>query len=298
MASVPLQTSWQIQRTAGEPTAIIRVRNLQSIIQGPQDAWGRQGRPQPILVSAEVSLHEPFGSSSSKDAVAGDTVHYGLLSKAILATLGRLDAEDQHSLSLHSLLNHIWMDLVGFDFTGRIGNLNEKKPFLNISVVRALNISLELPKASLLGSGVSLSGTIVYENEQFGTFAKARAMSVNLKGLRIPTLIGVNDNERQAKQVVVANISIEKYEDVNDGYAPLEEAVTNLVKDSTYETLEALASDLSHKIIGYLTSCPRDYVPIYGWHIRIGLEKPTAVALADAACVELRVNTADKDLTE
>ena len=226
--AVPLQTAWQVQCAAGEPAAIIRVRNLQSTIQGPQDAWGRQGRPQPLLVSAEVSLHEPFGSSSSKDAVDSDTVHYGLLSKAILATLGRLDAEAQHAMSLHGVLNSIWMDLIGFDFTGRIGNFKEKKPFLNVSVVRSLTISLELPKASLLGSAVSLSGTIVYQNEQFGTSATNRAMSMNLKGLRIPTLIGVNDNERQAKQVVVSNISVEKWDEDDDDYPRLEKIVVDV----------------------------------------------------------------------
>ena len=87
-----LNTLGQVRQTGGEPNAVVRVRNLQYTIKGPQDAWGRPGRPQPVLVSAEVSLYQPFKSSSSKDVVASDTVHYGLLSKSILATLGRLDA--------------------------------------------------------------------------------------------------------------------------------------------------------------------------------------------------------------
>lgn len=59
---------------------------------------------------------------------------------------------------------------------------------------------------------------------------------------------------------------------------------------SSYETLEALAADLSVHIAKQLRSKREE---IYGAIIRIGLEKPTAVPLADAACVELTVKTED-----
>lgn len=61
--------------------------------------------------------------------------------------------------------------------------------------------------------------------------------------------------------------------------------------NSSYETLEALASDLSVKITQHLKSTFGKNAPADGWRITIGLEKPIAVTLADAACVELQINT-------
>lgn len=64
---------------------------------------------------------------------------------------------------------------------------------------------------------------------------------------------------------------------------------------SSYETLEALAADLSVQIAKQLRSKREEF---YGAIIRIGLEKPTAVPLADAACVELTVKTEDVKIDE
>ncbi|KPM35253.1 hypothetical protein AK830_g11320 [Neonectria ditissima] len=289
--AVPIQTSWQLQTAEGEPTAVVRVRNLQSVIQGPQDAWGRPGRPQPALVSAEVSLAQPFGSSSSADVVAPDTVHYGLLSKAIMATLGRLEVQATAGqvASLHGVLSSIWVDLTGVDTLGTPANVAEKGSFLNLSYVRRLTVSVVLTKASLLGSGVSLSASAVFQESSM----QARGLTLSLQGLRVPTLIGVNENERLAKQIVVANIGIEKYSDSKDDYASLEVAVVGTMTKSSFETLEALATDLASHITTHLRSTAGDSQGTPTWQLQIGLEKPTAVPFADAACVELRTSTDD-----
>lgn len=69
------------------------------------------------------------------------------------------------------------------------------------------------------------------------------------------------------------------------------------MSNSSYETLEALASDLTAKITEHLKSTLGDSAPVNGWRIKIGLEKPIAVTLADAACVELQTNTDDVSAT-
>lgn len=308
--SHPLQTTWQVERDAGEPAAVIRVRNLQLTIEGPQDAWGRQGRPQPMLISAEASLSQPFGSSSSTDVVASDTVHYGLLSKAILGTIKQYEETKQvKSMSLYAILDVIWANLTGFYLNGIGAHLEGKKPFLSLDVMRSLRVKVDLPKASLLGSAVSLSGMTTYESDGCGNYIQGQALALTLKELRVPTLIGVNDNERLAKQVVVANITLERFRDYSDNYTQLEAVVvevssrhpTDIIKltsfkamaESSYETLEALASDLALKITQHLRAKLPDVEPKDGCQIIIGLEKPTAVPLADAACVELRTNTRD-----
>lgn len=67
------------------------------------------------------------------------------------------------------------------------------------------------------------------------------------------------------------------------------------MSDSSYETLEALACDLSIKISqGLETISSHSTLPKgHNRPIAISLEKPTAVVLADAACVELFTTTQD-----
>jgi hypothetical protein len=60
------------------------------------------------------------------------------------------------------------------------------------------------------------------------------------------------------------------------------------MSESSFETLEALAASLAFHIARELRTKRDDF---YGEIIRIGLEKPTAVPLAEAACVELTVRT-------
>ncbi|KAF5006128.1 hypothetical protein FDECE_7466 [Fusarium decemcellulare] len=275
----PIVSSRRLSNAEGDPVATIRVRNLQTTIQGPKDAWGRGAKPQPLLVSAEVSLTRAFGPSSSDDKVASDTVHYGLLSKAILSTLDTLPKD---GLSLSDVLNRLWVQLTGFRYNGL--KEGQARPFLDNSVIRRLTISLVLPKASLMGSAIRLSGSCLFSKSSI----TARSLELGLEGLRVPTLIGVNSNERKAKQVVVANVRIDEYETMYDDYAVLEGVVVDALSESSFETLEALAADLSIHIARELRSKREEF---YGAIIRIGLEKPTAVPLADAACVELAVKT-------
>lgn len=60
--------------------------------------------------------------------------------------------------------------------------------------------------------------------------------------------------------------------------------------ESSFETLEALAMTLmktiSKHLHGNFTACGGN-----GWIVGIQLEKPIAVPMADASCVELRMNT-------
>ncbi|KAK3360010.1 hypothetical protein B0T25DRAFT_534512 [Lasiosphaeria hispida] len=63
--------------------------------------------------------------------------------------------------------------------------------------IPSLLLTITLPKASLLGSGVSLTATSV-----FGEPAPLSAVALRLDSLRVPTLVGVNSNERLAKQIV------------------------------------------------------------------------------------------------
>lgn len=222
--ATPLVTTHHLQSLTPSPTSLVRVKNLSTTIRGPHDAWARPGRPQPVLVSAEVSFTGAFGLSSEKDSVAGDTVHYGLLSKEILVVLEKIGARAAQgggAASLDEIMGYIWEHLTGRSHTGVC---SAPEPFLSMKAVRQLTVSIMLPKASLLGNGVSLTASAVFESSA----VKARSLALDLVELRVPTLVGVNPNEREAKQVVVANVGIERYADAKDEWVGLEKAVVQV----------------------------------------------------------------------
>lgn len=300
-----LEPNWRVRFLAGQPPAIVKVRNLQTSIEGPSDAWNRKGKPQPLSVSASVMLKEAFDGSSSADSVQADTVHYGLLSKAILASLekqsqhaeasGDTSKKSQFS-SLRDIVNTIWEDLTGQDCNGRAKMTNEdseaQASFLKPSTIRCLELTVHLPKASLLGGGVSLTRIALFGRDGESR-PQPRGLSLKIHDLRVPTLIGVNDNERQAKQVVVASIEIDKFDIDKDIFTMIEGETVKVMSQSSFETLEALASTLANNLASYLHSNHTGFTNRKGWPIKIALEKPIAVVLADAACVQLSVNSSE-----
>ncbi|OAA48683.1 dihydropteroate synthase [Metarhizium rileyi] len=292
---IPIRTSHGLLLATGEAPATVRVKNIQSTVQGPSDAWGRPNRPQPISVSAAVTMAKSFGSTSTADALASDTVHYGLLSKAILATLARLDAHksSDRTLTLPDVLGDIWIDLTGLDTFGSPVTNDEAPPFLELGFIRSLEIEVHLPKATLRGAGVSLTATAAFDNGAM----TSRGMKLKICDLRIPILIGVNSNERGAKQGVVANVEVERFDEVLDSYCALEDAVSKAMTDSSFETIEALLADMALHIAMYLAKNHKEPADGEGWLLRIAVEKPIAVMFADAPCVELSINTNDVILT-
>ncbi|KID66659.1 dihydroneopterin aldolase family protein, partial [Metarhizium hybridum] len=295
--SIPIRTSHSLLLATGEPPATVRVQNIQSTIQGPSDAWGRQNRPQPISVSVAVGMAQSFGPTSTSDALASDTVHYGLLSKAVLATLARLSGAQGTSsgrqLTLPAILDTIWTDLTGVDTSGQQpaspASPAQAPPFLKLASVKSLQVGLRLPKATLQGAGVCLTATAAFAR---GTMT-LRGIKLALCDLRIPILIGVNANERRAKQGVVANVEVDRFDEARDCYCALEDVIAKAMTDSSFETIEALLADMAVRITTHLV---RNHTPPpdgEGWQLGIAVEKPIAVVFADAPCVELRINTND-----
>lgn len=55
------------------------------------------------------------------------------------------------------------------------------------------------------------------------------AISLRLHDLRVPTLVGVNENERLARQFVVATVTLDKFNPVaEDHYTALEALVVKV----------------------------------------------------------------------
>lgn len=230
-----LSTQWEVRAIAGEPKAVVRVRNLQAVVQGGTDAWGRPGKAQPALITAEISFTHPFGTVCSDDRLSPETVHYGKLSKAILEAVDDLNNEPAPPGSagaaatptMKDVLDMIWARLTGLPVDGNAEEFSGsgETPFLNLQFIRFMSITLTFPKASLLGEGVSLTASTLYGPFAGGFGCLRYALSLRLCKLRVPTLIGVNPNERHNKQFVVADIELDNFICLEDLYTDLEKGV-------------------------------------------------------------------------
>ncbi|KAI0193197.1 Dihydroneopterin aldolase-domain-containing protein [Xylaria flabelliformis] len=312
--AAPLVSSWQVRAEAGEPPAIVRVRNLQSVMIAGRDAWGRGGKPQPVLLSSEVSFARPFETSSAHDAVNAETVHYGNLSKNLLEGMGlfspssspsssgaraQAKKEDSSAPRTADVFEILWVKMTGRVVDGsRVALPLDQVPFLDAARLRSLALTLHLPKASLLGSGVSLTTTACFKDaddlgeEKKKNPLRSYARSLRLHGLHVPTLIGVNSNERAAKQMVVVDVEIDRFDAQEDIHTELEKIVVETLESSSFETLEALGTHIARKILDEfrIGDSPQP-MKERGWQVRVCLEKPIAVPFADCPSVEVRIGS-------
>lgn len=238
-----LRSLWTVRQAAGEPLAVVRVRQLTTACIGPQDAWGRKNATQPVTISAELHFSRAFDAAVTGDNVtAGDTVHYGQLSKLILACVERSNehaATSGASVDLRVLLEMIWIVLTGRNVNGQ-DSAPEAKPLLDLAKLRYMSLTVMLPKASLLGEGVSLTAVNVFPPHLSSLSMYGLALKVHR--LRVPTLIGVNTNERQAKQFVVADVEIDRFDYYPDLYCELERLVVKVLSFFFFSFISSLLS--------------------------------------------------------
>lgn len=241
-------SDFHVRSQAGEPCAAVSVRNLSTNLYAASDAWGRKcvAFPQPCLVSAEVHFKQPFGTAATNDQLGADTVHYGNLSKAILERMKRFtvphedllksNGGNDSSFTLAYVIHDLWVGLTGWAHFGSVKE--EEKPFLDIAAVKFLSVTVTLPKASLLGEGVSTTCSQFFKNGP-GEKMRENLISASLKihNLKVPTLVGVNPHERKAKQFVTTSVNVERYFRMDDYYPELEATV---VKVSTATCIRLL----------------------------------------------------------
>ncbi len=286
----PLVSSWRVRADAGEPIAVVRVRNLQGAVPAGRDAWGRgpgsgtgRGpRPQPVLLSSEVSFARPFATASAGDRLGAETVHYGTLSKALLGGLdeisvgglppprrGEAQAQDQdqdrdqdqdqgrgRGPTSSDVSELLWVRMTGRGVDGsRVELPPDQLPLLDAARLSSLSLSVRLPKASLLGAGVSLTTVACFrggeEEEEEGEEQKqvpdngnndnnnnnplrSYSRTLRIHGLHVPTLVGVNPNERKARQMVIADVEIDRYDVADDIYADVEKTVVEVSRKEEF----------------------------------------------------------------
>ncbi len=230
--SAPLLPTPTLLALAPTPPATVSIQNLTTTLHhAGHDAWNRAHKPQPCLLSATVAFSEPFATASATDRLGADTVHYGSLSKALLARLKEFEAgwtQDGGERSVGDVVGDLWRGLTGKEGIG--GGETAERGFLDVGRVRVLRVSVALPKASLLGEGVRLTASAVFD-EARQERVEGWARQLEVTRLRVPTLVGVNDNERLAKQFVVATVTVEGFTRVEDVYTDIEAVVVKVSAD-------------------------------------------------------------------
>lgn len=237
MPTPPLLTHPRLRALAPDPPAVVSVRNLRATLhRSGHDAWNRPGKQQPCLISVEVGFLSEFDTAASTDRLGADTLHYGMLSKAVLGCVSAVEAEEKDVIGLEGekgvvhVLKAVWMDLTALELDGRprdAGWMRQGKAVVDLRRVRFLSVTVALPKASLLGEGVSLTASAVFDAGGSGTM-EARAMALEITRLRVPTLVGVNDNERLAKQFVIVTVTLEGLVREQDFYTHIERDVVQV----------------------------------------------------------------------
>lgn len=220
----------------GRAPAVVRLTRLQTTIRGPDDAWGRAGRPQQMLVSADVSLRagRVGAASARRDALASDTVHYGRLAKAVVGAVeaivdGRSGRADEQPLPLRDVLARLWLCLAGrFPWQSSPPRDAAPGPLIDAAAVSCLELTAHLPKASRLGDGVSLVLTGVFPPGTGAGTPVMYGLTLRLHGLRVPTLVGVNDNERRSRQAVVVSVEVDNFVAPIDTHCALEALVVDV----------------------------------------------------------------------
>lgn len=204
---------WEAQPAQLAVTDKISVRNLQASVDAGVDVWGR-AKTQRALITVTLSLARSFNSAAKTDVVDSSTVHYGKLSKDILACINDpywISRFNPSPLGLVSAITHYI----------------KVKTVPDNDLLASLEVDIFYPKGSMFGDGAGYS---------LGTFAAPEAAptfysQMYLRNVRVPCLIGVNSNERLQKQPVVVNLWIEPvdFDRSKDG-PKLESAVVEVSK--------------------------------------------------------------------
>ncbi|KAL0256211.1 hypothetical protein SLS55_008603 [Diplodia seriata] len=246
----------------------ISLSSLHLVALAGRDVWGRTGRAQPLTLSLCVAARARFASAAAGDALDGSTVHYGQLSKAVLAALGPATTTTGGE----------WLS--GLEVASRVSQAVAATAAPG--AVEALRLDVGFPKASTLGTGAGVEWTLFYGEGEGGEVV-GFARQLYVRGMSIPTLIGVNSNERMKKQMCLVSVWIDKISEAAiDAYDVVEDIVLKAVENTDFETLEALAEKVAHVLFKTFIAGESS-----GSNLRIRIEKPTAVPLADYPAIEI-----------
>ncbi|KAK5122904.1 hypothetical protein LTR85_003469 [Meristemomyces frigidus] len=248
----------------------VSIRNLQ-LPHGTTapDVWGKL-KEQPALVSLKLVMHGEGFSTSAEEDDLDSSIHYGKLAKAIRA-------KSYSGQTVDDLL-----DGVG-DIVQEMAVTAYGKKFL---LARA-DLEVSLPKASMEGELVTMTNVLHY-NKSGNVEKMDRAFTV--RDMKLMVLVGVNSYERDAEQPIVAHVAVSwrcgttkagETEVVNKLFG-MEQTLVEIIDSTSFGTLETLADHTVRQLQDQLLN---QLLPVC--RVQLRLEKPRAIAFADAPMVEV-----------
>ncbi|KAK3071377.1 hypothetical protein LTR53_008729 [Teratosphaeriaceae sp. CCFEE 6253] len=253
---------------------IISIKNLQLPVGvTAPDVWSK-AKEQPALLTLTVVLKTTFASAASRDKLDESTIHYGELAKRVRSACGTAGqtAEDVIACAERVI--------------GEMGIKGEK------FIVARSEVEVYLPKASTYGDGITLNNVAVYDD---GPEATGTQMMFGLEDVKLMLLVGVNGYERGGRQPIYASLWLifsRKSEDAESAVPRtaalfrVEQTLVEITSDTAFETLESLAEHTVQELQKRLLN---ETLP--GSQLRLRLEKPRAIAFADAPAVEVSRET-------
>lgn len=255
-------TDWNAVRPVNADK--VSVQHLRLMANSGFDGWGRK-REQPVSISVILSLRQPFATAALADQVNESTVHYGNLSKLVAANVNR---PDQAWRGPNDMIQALALTAM------------EAAP--QLSLLAAIEVDLCFLKASLNGDGICMHLKNSQESD-------VTSITLQLCNIRMPALVGVNSHERNMKQAIVVNVWVDRVQThLSEHSFELEPIVVKTVEESSFETLESLAEEIAHRVIKFFVFAYYATDPsLEPAGVRVKIEKPAAVPLADAPAVEL-----------
>ncbi|KAJ3414105.1 trifunctional dihydropteroate synthetase [Chytridiales sp. JEL 0842] len=268
----------------------IVVRNLQVRNIIGVDSWERIKR-QPLNITLTIATDV---SRSGKDDLLANSVNYGTVTKVVTEFSEKTSYRSIEALAL-----------------------GIARVCINKFGVPKITVKVDKPRALLhaASAGVEITRTkqqIEELNELEKRLAKEPEPKLSLgdgiagddrifiKELCVSTIIGVNAWERIEKQRVIVDVIIhlefqhglllhDKVPKIHN-YRTLTRTLTRFLEESSYKTVEALATNLA-KLLVLTCHAPK---------VTIGVRKPSALVFADSAGLEITRDRAsfDKEVKE
>lgn len=280
-----------------------------------QDAWGRLGKPQPVISSIKISFNSVAKAAANDDVAS--TIDYGKLYKGIVAKVSDENVVlDGPTDLLICMRDAVFASLAKQDFAevGQGEARSWSKGFAKVW------IQVRVPQAVLLAeTGIVFeqewSASIPWDAEHetwTGSYAveNASMATIRVEGVRCACVVGVNPHERIALQNVI--VGFERQYTVRKLPTPTNcdtltatlVEVRNLlktlfhsyeyetdcmlffkaVKQTSYKTLESLATYIAHTI--YKTDLT-DPLKDANSELKVCVEKPSALTFVDGSGVEI-----------
>ncbi|KAL8931847.1 MAG: hypothetical protein Q9211_006694 [Gyalolechia sp. 1 TL-2023] len=242
-------------------TIYLRNHHISAII--GSDAWGREGKVQPIVLNVRLKIDTTTASTSDD---LNDSFSYGLVCKEITAQLdGKAFDSLQHLITVLTTFAAFW--------PGEDTKLQALAPKALLRVEGGLEITHSIRKKDR------------YVENGVPQVRHVDTRSWSIKGLKLACIIGVNKHERLEKQSVNVDLRIpainprnfDAKEGSSENWRTLVKRVCEVVEYSSFETLEALAARIAKTAL--------DGFPVD--EITVSVEKPSALTFVEGAGVEI-----------